>query len=88
MDHPNLVVVQAYGTRPEAELAKTTLESAGIPAMIQADTVGGMRDHIAWSGEGFRVLVREDDVPAAREVLAPVSEALPNQATPPADTDH
>ena len=83
MDHPNLVVVQAYGTRPEAELAKITLESAGIPAMIQADTVGGMRDHIAWSGEGFRVLVREDDAPAAHEVLVPVSETLPSQPTPP-----
>jgi len=75
---------------PRPELAKTTLQSAGIPAMVQADTVGGMRDHVAWSGEGFQILVREDDAPTAREVLAAGSEALPNQSSPPPehDTDH
>lgn len=75
MDHPNLVIVQAYGTRPEADLAKTELESAGIPAMIQADTVGGMREHVAWSGFGFKILVREDDATAAREILTPPPDA-------------
>ena len=71
MEHPNLVIVHAYGTRPEADLAKTELESAGIPAMIQADTAGGMREHLAWSGFGFKILVREGDAEAAREILTP-----------------
>lgn len=71
MDRSKLVVVQTYGTRPEADLAKGELEVAGIPAMIQADTAGGMREHLAWSGAGFKVLVREEDAPSAREVLAP-----------------
>lgn len=71
MQHPNLVVVQTYGSRPEAELAKGALQDAGIPAMIQADTAGGMREHLAWSGAGFKVLVREEDAAAALEVLAP-----------------
>lgn len=75
MDHPNLVIVHAYGTRPEADLAKTELESAGIPAMIQADTVGGMREHVAWSGFGFKILVREDDATVAREILTPPPDA-------------
>lgn len=79
MDHPNLVVIRDYSTRPEADLAIAALEGAGIPAMIQADTAGGMREHLAWSGKGFRILVREDDASAAREVLAPISEALANQ---------
>lgn len=70
MEHPNLIVVQTFGSRPEAELAKSELESAGIPAMIQADTVGGMREHIAWSGAGFKILVREEDAPAARDILS------------------
>jgi F420-dependent methylenetetrahydromethanopterin dehydrogenase len=70
-DHPNLIIVHAYGTRPEADLAITELESAGIPAMIQADTAGGMREHLAWSGLGFKILVREDDATAAREILTP-----------------
>lgn len=69
MGDVKLVVVNAYSNRAEAELAKGALEAAGIPAMSQADTVGGMREHIAWSGAGFQILVREEDVAAAREVL-------------------
>lgn len=66
------MVVQTYGSRPEADLAKGALEDAGILAKVQADTAGGMREHLAWSGAGFKVLVREEDVTAARDVLAPL----------------
>jgi hypothetical protein len=76
MNHPNLVVVRAYGTRPEADLAKSELEAADIPAMIQADTAGGMREHLAWSGLGFKILVREEDKVAAQDVLAPPATPL------------
>ncbi len=69
MEHANLVVVRAYGDRLEAELARGSLEASGIPAMIQGDTAGGMREHLAWSGAGFKILVREEDAAAAREVL-------------------
>ena len=71
MQDAKLVVVQSYGSRPEADLAKGALEDAGIRAMIQADTAGGMREHLAWSGAGFRVLVREEDATVARDVLTP-----------------
>jgi len=66
-----LVLVQACGTQADADLAKTALESAGIDAMIQADTAGGMRPHLAWSGFGFRILVRKEDYQVARDVLNP-----------------
>ena len=62
-----LIVVQTYGSRPEADLAKGALEDAGIRAMIQGDTAGGMREHLAWSGAGFR----EEDATVARDVLTP-----------------
>lgn len=75
MDHSKLVVVQALGTQAEADLAKSMLESAGIDAMIQADRAGGMRDHLAWSGLGFKLLVREEDAAEAREVLQPLPES-------------
>jgi hypothetical protein len=71
MNHPNLVVVQSCGSRAEADLAKGALQDAGIQAMVQADTVGGMREHIAWSGAGFQILVREEDATLARDVLTP-----------------
>jgi hypothetical protein len=70
MSQSDLVVVQSYATEGEAEIAKGVLESSGIDAMIQADTAGRMRDHLAWSGLGHRVLVREEDAAAARSVLA------------------
>jgi hypothetical protein len=80
MDDAKLVVVNSYGTRAEAELAKGALEAADIPAMIQADTVGGMREHIAWSAGGFQVLVSEEDADAAREVLSPTIEDNSDEA--------
>jgi hypothetical protein len=64
-----LIVVRSCGSRAEAELAKGALEEAGIQAIIQADTAGGMREHLAWSGAGFKILVREDEAIAARDVL-------------------
>src|SRR6516225_3695126 len=70
MSSDDLVVVQSYATEGEAEVAKGVLESSGIDAMIQADTAGRMREHLAWSGLGHRVLVREEDAAAARSLLA------------------
>ena len=75
MQDVKLVAVQSYGSRPEADLAKGALEDAGIQSMVQADTAGGMREHLAWSGAGFKILVREEDATAARDVLAPPTEA-------------
>ncbi len=74
MQDVKLVVVQSCGSQIEAELVKGALEAAGIDAMIQADTAGRMREHLAWSGAGFKILVREEDVTAARDVLAPRSQ--------------
>jgi len=85
MDHSRLVVAQSYSTRPDAELAIGALGAAGIKAVIQADTAGGMREHLAWSGAGFKILVLEEDAAAARDVLAPLpeSEQIPADDPPP-----
>lgn len=74
MHDTKLVVVLSYISRPEAELAKGALEAAGIQAIIEADSVGKMREHLAWSGAGFRILVREDDAAVARDVLTSPAE--------------
>jgi hypothetical protein len=71
MGNTDLVVIHSFGSQPEADLAKGALEAAGIDAIIQADSVGGMRPHIAWGSSGFKVLVREEDAADAREVLNP-----------------
>lgn len=69
MDRSKLTVVDRFASQVEADLAKSALESTGIDAMIQADRAGGMRDHLAWSGLGFKVLVREEDAAEAHDVL-------------------
>ena len=75
MRHSKLVVLESFGTRAEADMVLGILESSGIEAMIQADTAGGMRQHLVWSGLGFWVLVREEDVAMARDALTPRPEA-------------
>ena len=74
MDRSKLAVVDRFASQVEADLAKSALESAGIDATVQADRTGGMRDHLAWSGFGFKVLVREEDAAEAHDVLQPRPE--------------
>jgi len=69
MPESDLVVVHQFGNAPDAELAKTALKAAGIECMIQADSAGGMRPHLAWASGGYKILVRSEDADAAREVL-------------------
>jgi len=64
-----LIVVHTFASQPEAELARTALTAAGIESMIQADSIGGMRPHVAWASGGFKVLVREEDEAEARDIL-------------------
>ncbi|HZU22458.1 MAG TPA: hypothetical protein VE998_06460 [Terriglobales bacterium] len=66
---PDLIVIESFDSQPEAALAKGALASAGIEAIIQADTVGGMRPHIAMTGAGYRLLVRKEDASDAWNVL-------------------
>lgn len=74
MPGENLVVVQAFGYESEAQLAKSALDAAGIDAIIEADSVGGMRPHVAWASGGYKLLVREEDAADAVEVLKPIDE--------------
>ena len=69
MTDSDLVVVHTFSNRQEADLATSALEAAGIDAMVQADSGGGMRPALAWAGVGYQVLVRTEDAEAARDVL-------------------
>ena len=71
MRESRLVLVQAFGNQWEADLAKSALEAAGIDATIQAHSVGGNRSDVAFHTGGYKVLVREEDAAAARDVLEP-----------------
>ncbi|HMB79034.1 MAG TPA: DUF2007 domain-containing protein [Vicinamibacterales bacterium] len=68
MQDAPLALVHSFGSQPEADLAKSALEAAGIDAMIKEDSAGGMRPSLAWAG-GYEIFVRADDLQAARDVL-------------------
>lgn len=57
----DLVCVQIFNSRVEAEIAKGFLESNGISATISADDAGG--------DSGVRLLVAKKDEKKAKEVL-------------------
>ena len=77
MGEHELVVVQTFNNRQEAELAVSALEAAEIDAMITEDSAGGMRPSLVGAGSGARVLVRAEDEQAAREVLDLPAKPLP-----------
>ena len=68
MNPPELVVVETFPSRIDAEIAHSAMDAAGIDAMVSADDAGGLRPHMAVSG--FRLLVRADDAAQAAEVMA------------------
>jgi len=63
-----LVPVATYATRDEAEVVQGLLASAGIEASVSADDAGGAFPFVL-SG-GAQLLVSEEDVATASEVLA------------------
>lgn len=70
MPNDDLVVVATFFDRPEADLAKSALDAAGIEALVRGDDAGALRPHLAWAGRhGVEVIVRAEDADAAREIL-------------------
>jgi hypothetical protein len=89
MDHTKLVIVHEYGSRIEVEVAMSELDSAGIQAVVQADTAGGMWEPLVCSGAGFKILLREEDAADAHEMLTPptdAGESLDAEFSPEANT--
>jgi hypothetical protein len=68
MSDSELVVVHNFDSRPEANMAKSALDAAGIDSFVRSDDGGGMETGL-WSSNGVQVVVRAEDVQAAREVL-------------------
>lgn len=63
-----LVVVRTYSTVVDADLARSALESVGIDSMVRSDDEGSQSPALTFS-RGAELLVREDDVEAAEDIL-------------------
>jgi hypothetical protein len=64
-----MIEVATFGTRADAELAQGALAAAGIQSVVSADDAGGAYPFDLTNRA--RLLVEEDDVEAAREILGP-----------------
>lgn len=64
-----LVVVASYGSTLEAELAKSRLAAAGIPALLSDAHTVSIAAHLSQAVGGVKVRVSEEDQERAREVL-------------------
>ncbi len=69
MTDSELIVIRTFGTKFEAEVAKSALDAANLDAMIQADDAGGVQPGM-WAGNGVDLLVRAEDAERAKEILS------------------
>lgn len=66
----DLVVVQTFNTRPEAEVVKGFLEANDIFAVIVADDEGGMAPFpLQPTAKGVQVLVKKGDFQKTKRLL-------------------
>ena len=68
MRDAELVVVRTFGSRFDAEMARSALDAAGIGAAIRSDDSGGLRPHLAFVN-GVELVVRAEDAEAATQIL-------------------
>lgn len=77
-------VAATFAYRHEAEFANATLQAAGIEAVVLADDAGGAYAGMSFSSE-IRLLVRVEDLEAAREILSDAPAADDDDAAADAD---
>lgn len=65
----DLVTLQVYTVRSDAEVVRAHLASAGIRAIVRPDDEGGLNPGF-FADDGVRVEVRRDDLAAARAVVS------------------
>ncbi|MDP8217840.1 MAG: DUF2007 domain-containing protein [Candidatus Theseobacter exili] len=60
---------QTFNDRPQAELAKGLLEKNGIGSVTSADNCSSYRPHLSLGSNGVHLLVKENDVEKAKDIL-------------------
>ena len=67
------VVIKRFAYRHDAEFARNMLEDAGIRCVLIHDDAAGYQAGLAFINQA-RLIVREEDVAAARDVLGEEEE--------------
>ncbi len=82
LEDKELVAVATYENLSEAEVAMSLLAAEGIAAAIRDQPLASLLPPVAFANGGLTVLVAEDEVERAREVLTKPdsTEAPPDEA--------
>ena len=75
-DGLDLVVLKRFSFMHEAELAKIVLEENDIEAILLPDDYGTAPSSVAFGAGGAKLLVLEDDLEMAEELLKDMEEDL------------
>ena len=67
--NPPLAVLRTYISEDAASMDRLFLEASDIETLIEADDCGGMTPYFQ-QALGVRLLVREEDLERAKELLA------------------
>jgi hypothetical protein len=83
LEDRDLVAVASFENLSEAEVARNLLEAEGIAVAIRDQPLASLLPPVALANGGLTLLVAEDEVERAREVLAkPDSAEEPAPAEP------
>jgi len=66
----DIVCIQTYPNRPDAEFAQSILKAGGVKSIVSADDAGGTHPELPFT-RGVRLLISAHDTARARELLAP-----------------
>ena len=85
LDDRDLVPIASFENLSEAEVARNLLDAEGIAVVIRDQPLASLLPAVALANGGLTLLVAEDEVARAREVLAKPdsSEAPPDEPAPP-----
>jgi hypothetical protein len=72
----NLVLLQSYYHKHDAQMAMGLLKDSGIDAILQSDDAGGFRPHLTLGMGNNRILVAPEDLSRAQDALKTLEQGL------------
>lgn len=72
MDRSRLATLRTFSSEIDADIARQHLESAGIPAFVRKDDIGGLQPAFQ-TQIGVFLEVREHDAKTAEQILRSMS---------------
>ena len=77
MSQSELVAIETFVNRIDAELASSLLAASGVDAFVSPDDAGG--GYAGVTGFGVRLLVRAEDTERAKTLLSEAPELDPDE---------